>query len=397
MNEAQRIWTVFAKEVQDNLRDRRSILSALSSALIGPAVLLVLIVILGKTLFADLQEQTFELPLVGGEYAPALVHFLEQNGAILLSGPDDPEDAVRNGDVDLVLVIPGAEFGEDFSQGRPAAVRLVVDTTRQSASVKVERARNLLQSYAQQIGALRLMARGIDPVVLRPLAVEVRDVSTPQTQALLFVNMMPYFVVLVVFVGGMYVVIDTTAGERERGSLEPLLINPARRWELVLGKLLASLPFAMLSLFLTLTAFGSAFNLFPIEDYIGVQLRLSVPALAGIFVIALPMILLASSLQMVVATYTRSFKEAQTYVSLLALVPALPGIGLAFLPVKPTLVNMLIPTFGQQLLINQLMRGEPINLLFVAISAIATLVASLPLIYISVRLFERERVMFGPR
>ncbi len=127
------------------------------------------------------------------------------------------------------------------------------------------------------------------------------------------------------------------------------------------------------------------------------QLSLSVPALAGIFVIALPMILLASSLQMVVATYTRSFKEAQTYVSLLALVPALPGIGLAFLPIKPSLLNMLIPTFGQQLLINQLMRGEPIEPLFVVISAASTLVAALPLIYISVRLFERERVIFGPR
>ncbi len=212
MNAAQRIWTVFSKEVQDNLRDRRSMISALSSALIGPVILLLLIVILGKTLFKDLQEQSFELPLVGGEFAPALVHFLEQNGAHLLPGPEDPENAVRIGDVDLVLMIPGKEFGEDFSQGRPAEVRLIVDTTRQSASVKVEKARNLLQSYSQQIGALRLMARGIDPVVLRPLAVEVRDVSTPQTQALLFVNMMPYFVVLVVFVGGMYVVIDATAG-----------------------------------------------------------------------------------------------------------------------------------------------------------------------------------------
>lgn len=397
MKRIQTTWVVFLKEVLDNLRDRRSILSALTSSLIGPGVLLLMIVIIGRTVIADAKERTFDLPVVGAEYAPALVQFLGQNGAIIQPGPQDPETAVRNGDLELVLVIPGPEFGEDFSAGRPAKVQIVLDASRQSASISVERARSLLETYSRMMTNLRLMARGVDPLVLQPLVVEERDVSTPQTQALLFLSMMPYFVVLVVFVGGMYVVIDSTAGERERGSLEPLLINPARRYELVLGKLFASMPFSIGSLLLTLTAFGVAFNVFPIEDYLGVRLMLDIKALVGILLVALPMVLLASALQMIVATATKSFKEAQTYTSLLALVPALPGIGLAFTPVKPSLTNMLVPTFGQQLTINQLMRGEPIQVGFVLLNALSTLLVAGALIWISVRLYERERIIFGPR
>jgi sodium transport system permease protein len=295
------------------------------------------------------------------------------------------------------LVIEGGKYAEDFAAGRPASVRLVLDSSRQSAMPAIERARGLLNAYAQQIAALRLMARGVNPTIIRPLTIEERDLATPETQSLLFLNMMPYFVVLVVFIGGMYVVIDATAGERERGSLEPLLIVPAQRWELVLGKLSAALPFASFAVLLTLGAFWLGFNVVPLEDIIGFKLALSAPALAWIFLIALPMILLASALQMIVATFTRSFKEAQTYVSLMALLPALPGLGVAFLPIKPGLVYMLIPTFGQQLLINQLMRNEPINPLYVIVSTLATLVVSGVLIAVAVRLYQREQIIFGPR
>jgi sodium transport system permease protein len=208
---------------------------------------------------------------------------------------------------------------------------------------------------------------------------------------------MPYFVIMVIFVGGMHVVIDATAGEKERGSLEPLLINPAARWELVTGKLLASIPFAMLSVFVNLLAFAVCFNLVPLEDFVGFQLTIDVWALVKIFLLSLPMIVLASALQMIIATFTRSFKEAQSYAGFLPLIPALPGLGLAFLPVKPALWTMLIPTFGQQILINQFMRAEPVSLLNVLVSSAVTLLLALVFIFIAIRLFEQERVIFGSR
>ena len=396
MNSLQRIWIVFSKEARDNLRDRRSMFSALGSSLIGPMILLVVIILVGKSVFKDVQGTPLRLPIAGAENAPNLILFLEQNGVEIQDPPADPESAVRSGDLDLVLVIPES-YAEDFSAGRPATVQIVLDTSRQSASAVVERTRNLVNAYNSQIAAMRLLVRGINPEVTDPLAVERVDVATPQSQAVIFLNMMPYFIVLVVFVGGMYVIIDTTAGERERGSLEPLLINPVTRAEFVLGKLAAALPFATFAVFTTLMAFYLAFNYFPLEDYIGFQLTLSGPALVGIFLLALPMILLASALQMIIATFTRSFKEAQTYVAFLPLIPAIPGIGLALLPIKASMWMMLIPTFGQQLIINKLMVGEPISLSYGLVSAAATLVISLVLVFIAVRLYEQERVLFGPR
>lgn len=391
-----RIFVVFRKEVMDNLRDRRSIFSALASSLVGPLILILMIFVLGKSIFGDRLLIPFDLPVIGAENAPELIQFMEQNGAQIRSAPANPQAAVRNGDADVVLIIPEG-FREDFSRGRPATVQMVLDSTRQSTISSIQRLRDLLNTYNQQIAVLRLIARGINPVMITPLAVENIDLATPQTQALIFLNMMPYFIVLVVFLGGMYVVIDTTAGERERGSLEPLLINPVARWEFVIGKLAASWPFAILTLLINLLAFAVAFNAFPLEDYIGIQLSIDLVALGWIFIIALPMILLASALQMIIATFTRSFKEAQTYVAFLPLIPALPGIGLAFLPVKATLWTMMIPTFGQQLLINQLMRDEPVSLINAVVSAFVTIFLSLGLIFIAIRLYQRERLLFGTK
>lgn len=397
MNTAlKRVVIIFQKEVMDNLRDRRSMISAMLSSLIGPVILIILIFILGKSLFKDPLLNPLNLPVSGAENAPDLIQFLQQNGAQITPAPPNPEEVVRNGDAEVILIIP-SDFADNFRKGQPASVQLVIDSTRQSALNSIARTRNLLEAYNQQIGAMRLVARGVSPTITTPLAVENIDMATPQTQALIFLNMMPYFIVMVVFLGGMYVIIDTTAGERERGSLEPLLINPAARWEFVIGKLAASWPFAIFTLLINLLAFAIAFNALPLEDYIGFQLSIDPAALGWIFVIALPMILLASALQMIIATFTRSYKEAQTYVAFLPLVPALPGIGLAFLPIKAELWTMLIPTFGQQLLINQIMRGEVVNPTNALVSSTITILLALGLVWVAIRLYQKDRLLYSTK
>lgn len=387
------IWVVFSKELIDNLRDRRSVLSTLGYALLGPGMILLMIVVLGN-LFRDGTEKPLELPISGRENAPALVQFLEQHNVVLQDAPPDPREAVRNGDVDVVLIIP-ADYGEAFSEGRPATVQIVADSSRTSAMPDVQRAQRLVQQYGRQIGTLRLLARGINPSIANAVSVEEVNVSTPQSQAFIFLNMLPYFLVMAIFLGSAAVVIDTTAGERERNSLEPLLINPIERWKLVVGKLLASLPFAIVTLLISLAAFFLVFNVFPIEKYMGMQLTIDVWALANILLLCLPMVLLGGALQMIIATFTRTYKEAQSYVNWIPLIPALPGMVLAFLPVKATVWAMLIPTFGQQMIINQLTRGEVVQPLHVVISTVATLVVAAILIYVAIRLYSRENILFG--
>lgn len=388
----ERFGVIFKKEVIDNLRDRRTLAAALFYPLLGPLLMALIFTVMGRTMSTQ-AEKPLTLPVVGAQNGPALIQFLEQNGTEIQPGPDDPEASVRAGDHDVVLVIPTG-YEEDFGAGRPATVRLVVDDSRQSASISVKRASRLLEAYSQQIGTLRLLARGVDPSLVTALAVEHIDVSTPQSQAAIFLNIMPYFIIFSVFMGGMYLIIDTTAGERERGSLEPLLINPVARSELVLGKLAAALVFTGVGVIETLAGFLVMLNVMPTESF-GVQISLHPSAMGIIFLIVVPIMLLAAALQMIIATFTRSFKEAQNYLSFLPLIPALPGMFLVFVPVKTKLWMMLIPTFGQQLLINQVMRGESLDALNVIVSATATAIAGLALTFVAIRLYEREHILFG--
>jgi sodium transport system permease protein len=331
--------------------------------------------------------------VLGAENAPSLIQFLEQNGAVIQAAPADPEAAVRAGDVEVVLIIP-AGYAADFSAGRPATVQLVMDNSQNSASVSIRRAENLLEGYSAQIGALRLLTRGVSPSVNQALAIEQRDIATPQSQAAILLNILPYFVVFAIFGGGMGIAIDTTVGERERGSLEPLLINPVARSELVLGKLGVTLIYSILAVIETVIGFALMLNYVPLEA-LGLAVTLTPLTMFGIFLIAFPITLLASSLQMIIATFTRNFKEAQTYLGILPLIPALPGMFLTFVPLKPELWTMVIPTFGQQLLIIQLMRGEAVSALNVAVSAAVTAAVGIALTLAAIQLYQREQIVIN--
>jgi len=390
----KRVWIIFRKEVLDNLRDRRTINSSILSAFITPALLLGLIVVLGKTLNVNPEEKPLRLPVLGAEYAPGLVSFLKENNVEILPAPADPSAAVREGSQDVVLII-SPDYPEAFRKGEPAPIQVILDSSRQTATASVQRVRSLLNAYSSMLGALRLQARGVDPGLLSAVSIGVRDLATPQSQALIFLNMMPFLITLNIFAGGMYVIIDATAGERERGSLEPLLINPAKRWEFVIGKMLASLPFALVSLGLVLFIFWAGFTIVPVEDYIGFPMVLDGNALLSIYLLCLPEILLAAALQMLVATFTRSFKEAQTYLSFLPMLIALPSMFLSFTSVKSQLINMLVPTYGQSLLFNQILRGEPILTQHWMVASAVTLALSLVLVVVAMRLYQREQVLFG--
>jgi len=174
-----------------------------------------------------------------------------------------------------------------------------------------------------------------------------------------------------------------------------LLINPVSRGDMVLGKMGATMLFTIVSLIGTIAAFGVLFNVVPLEDFVGTRIDINLGVMLAIFLICLPMVGLAASIQTIIAAFSRNYKEAQSYLSFLPLVPALPGMFLAFVPVKPTLWMMMIPTFGQQLIINQLMREEPVLAINVVVSISITLLLSLVLTAVAVWLYKREQILFG--
>lgn len=389
----KKIWVIFQKEVLDNLRDYRSWMTGLFWALFGPLILGGMIMLLGRTARENIEESLL-LPVAGAEHAPSLIAFLQQQDIVIQPAPADPQAAVIAGDINVALIIP-AEYGEEFSAGNTAAVQLVFDSTRQSATADIRRARSALEQYSSYIGVLRLTVRGISPEVTRVVQIEEMDTATPASQALIFISMLPYFIIFAIFNGASPVITDATAGERERGSLEPLLINPLPRGWVAIGKMFSAMPFAIFNLIITLTGFAAIFRLLPVEEFIGVQIGLDIGALAAIFLICLPIVLLACAIQTLIASFTKTTKEAGTYLPFIGLIPSLPGLALAFLPIKPALWTMLIPTFGQQILINQFLRSEPISNMNIITSAILTILLSLGFTMIAIKLYEGERIITG--
>jgi len=389
----KKIWVIFEKEMLDNLRDYRSWVTGVFWALFGPLILGGMIMLLGNTI-RDKVEESLRLPVLGAENAPTLIAFLEQQDVIIESAPADPQAAVIAGDINVALVIP-PEYGENFSAGETAKVQLVFDSTRQSAMSDINRAQTLLEGYSSYIGILRLSLRGVSPEVMRVMHIEEVDTATPQSQALIFLSMLPYFIIFAIFNGASPVITDATAGERERGSLEPLLINPLPRGWVAIGKMLSAMPFATFNLIITLAGFAAIFTLLPVEELLGVQIGFDLGTLLAVFLVCLPIVFLACAIQTLIASFTKTTKEAGTYLPFVGLIPSLPGIALAFLPVKPDLWTMLIPTFGQQILINQFLRSEPILASNVAISTVLTLLLSALITWGAIKLYENERIVIG--
>jgi sodium transport system permease protein len=388
----RRFRAILSKEIRENLRDRRALAMALLFPVIGPLILVVLVSTVARTTRGEV-DAPVRIAVSGRAHAPNLVAFLESNGARITEAPEDVERAVREGRLDVALVIP-ADHATRLREGRPAPVRLVVDESRQSAQPQAIRARVLLEGWSRQIGSLRLVARGIHPSVPEALAVETVDVATPESRAAVLLAVMPYFVILALFLGGMYVAIDATAGERERQSLEPLLLNPVRRSHIVAAKVLATMTFSGAALLETLAGFALVPVLLPIST-LGFSMRLDPGVLLRVGLLVLPLLVLAASVQILVAAQARSFKAAQASLSVMMMLPVLPGMVLAFAPAPATRWLMLVPTMAEQILMQRLIRGEPIAPEDPLIAATASLSVAALAFWGAVRWFKSEKLLFG--
>ena len=388
------IWTVIRKETLDNIRDRRAMFNALFTVLFNPILYIFLFGFLNRS-FSEQIERPLHLPVVGGENAPNLVAFLEENNVVILPPPADPEGLVRNGDAEVVLVIP-ADYAEKFQAGQPAVVQLIEDSSNQGGEIAADRARDLLQRYSSRIGTLRLVARGISPAILSAVPVERFDVS-PQTEegASIVLNLLPIIMITATFFGGFYLAVDLTAGERERESLEPLLINPVPRWRILIGKYLTTLGFTVLAIFLATALFLVLLGVRPIQEFTAIRVNLGFEAIFTAVLIMVPVAIMAVALEMLVASYAGTVKEAQTYTQLVAMAGFLPSIFLSVLPVKAQPWMKFIPTVSQLFLINQVSRGESPDTSALILATTITVAVGFAALYAAFRLYNQERIILG--
>jgi len=342
----------------------------------------------------DDAESIMELPVIGQEHAPNLMRFLESRNIDIVAGPDDVNaaaEAVKTGLHDVVLVIP-ENFGEQLADTIPARVELYSDEANSQGEKEERRARRALRAYNNQLAGLRLSARGINPLLLRPINIDEIDVSTPSGRSAMLLGMMSYFFIFALLMGGMYLAIDTTAGERERGSLEPLLSLPVTRGQLILGKIMATCVFMAASLMLSLLAFYVVLKFMPLEQ-LGMTPNFGLPVVFAAFLLLLPFILLGASLMTLVASFTKSYKEAQTWLSVVLIAPTLPILVVSILTLRPKLEFMFVPSLSQHLILVDMVKNEPLNGLHIAISVCSTLVFGAILTWVCARLYRREGLL----
>ncbi|HMM67264.1 MAG TPA: ABC transporter permease [Dokdonella sp.] len=384
------ILTVFWKEVRENIRDRRTVMNTLlTGPLMAPLIFVLLINgIVSREL--DKAEKPLPVPVIGAERAPNLVAALKQNGILVKDAIADPERAVREQEADLVLRIPQT-YAESWNKGEPAQVELIYDESQRDAQGSVSRLRAILDAYAQRTTTMRVLARGLSPTIMQPLVVANRDQSTAQARGGMMFSMLPYFFILGAFVGGMALAIDTTAGERERQSLEPLFANPVARSKILLGKLGATGAFALTTLLLSIIAFSFAGQFMPTEK-LGMTLSIGPHFALLTLVTMVPLVFLISTLQTLAAAFARTFREAQTYLSLLMFVPAVPTLLMSVFPFKTETWMYAVPLVGQQVTITRLMRGEVVTSAEIALCFVCTSLAAVLVYFVTARIYQGERL-----
>jgi sodium transport system permease protein len=388
------ILSVFRKEFRENLRDRRTLISALIfGPLFGP-------LLFGAALSLSIERGASEenkpatLAVSHGERAPNLLENLRQYGVKVESVSYDDaaaREAVKEHRKALVLMVP-EDFDARFRASQPAPLLLYVDSSDANSGKDVARVRSLLNHYGSLLARLRVMVRGMDPMVLSPIVIHDVDVSTPAARAVLALGTLSYLVLLTMLMGGMYLAIDATAGERERGSLEPLLTVPVRREHLIYGKMLATCAFMTLSLTLTVSAFAIVLRMTDLERF-GMSVNFGPLVALAVIVLCLPLVPLGAALMTIVAAFTRSYREAQTYLGLVLLIPTLPLVFASVLGLRPTAALMAVPSLSQHFLITSLLRDEPISGAFLALSVGTTLAIGAILVLIAGRLYHREALL----
>lgn len=349
---------VFAKEALDALRDRRTLLVVLvSSVLLGP---LVLVAISGLVATLEARAERREVVVAGIDHAPSLRNFLERQSCVVREAPRDYEERLRDSTFgDPVVVVP-AHFEAALARGEVAVLELISDSANKQAESGVGRVQRLLAAYGRERGVVNLALRGVAPELTDPVDVQERDLASTQTRSAQLTGMLPFCVLMAVLYGALSSALDTTAGERERGSLEPLLMNPTPLAALVLGKWAAVFGVALMVALLSCISFVPAQWLLRSDNLQALFQYGAREALLFLWLL-LPFGAAMSALLMAVAIRCHSVKEAQANASLVVLVVSLLPLVSVFNLGGEAVWHLWLPALGQNTLMTRVLKGEDVG------------------------------------
>ena len=350
-------WTVFCKELVDALRDRRTLFMVLlSSVAIGP---LVLVLISSLVSGIEKRAEAREVLAVGMQYAPLLRNYMERQTFIIREAPADYEQQLRNSKLAEPVLVLSATFEAELARGEAPVVEVVSSASNQRAQSGSGRVLRLLRGFNQEQATLRLAMRGLTPAALEAVQIEERDLANPATRAAQLATMVPFFVLMAVLYGALNAALDTTAGERERGSLEPLLMNPASRWALVLGKWGAVVSVGMLIAVLSCFSFLPGQWLLRSET-LAAMFRFGPSEALWFVLLLLPLAGALSAVLMAIAIRCKTFKEAQANATVVVLLVSLLPLVSLFNQEGEAAWHLWVPALAQTTLMGRVLKGDTV-------------------------------------
>jgi len=385
-------WIVFRKELTDALRDRRTWMVVLvSSILAGPISLLLL-----SKFVASVEESVArrEVFLAGGAAAPTLANFIQRAGGTVKEAPADFRELVRSGELQNAVVVVPPDFEARLGRGESIRLDVVFDDTSSRSQGPARATLGMLRAFSRELGSQRLLARGVGLQVLSPVDIEEINLAAGKSRGAQLLFLIPWLALLGAVVGAISVAIDVTAGERERGSLEPLLMNPVSTPAIVLGKWAVVAACSAAVVVLTLIGFRGAMVFIQSEN-LSALMQFGAAESVLFLAMLLPFAAMIAAVNMFAATYGRSHKEAQTYASYLTMLVNFAPVIPLFLSVRDAAWQLFVPAMAQQVVMMRALRGEAVGAADVLVPAAMAIGITVLALGAQARLLRNERIVFS--
>lgn len=379
---------LMVKEFKEAFRDRRALMVAMSMALLMPVMIMVMLKVAIKE---AVDNPAVYVKYTGEQHAPKLIKALKDQN--ILSFADVPEDEERNwNERNIELTIPDT-FIADMAAGKPIELTLRADYNEKSLSSPIRRIKDIIREHSLTIGYKRLLVRGIDIKLLQPIKLLEQDTSLPSSNAVMISLILGVYLMMAAFMSGLPVAIDSSAGERERNVLEMLLCQPVSTLKIVLAKLSCASSISIISIILMLVLTSVAMNFVDLTK-IGATFSIDASTFAILLLLLVPICFLAASLQLLFAFQAKSFKEAQSTVTMLIMAPSFIPFALMMMDDKPAWINWM-PISGQSLLMEDVFKGLPIDWNALLFTSVATVGLTAALVLILAKRLTSEKVVMS--
>ncbi|WP_395006111.1 ABC transporter permease [Undibacterium sp.] len=383
------ILAIYSKEISDAMRDRRTLMMVLASSLLLVPVLLFVF----STIMSQVESQAVDRSVlaVNMKDAPSLENYILRQGYQIKQAPADYEEKSRNKELTKPVLIVADNFESNLAQLKRVELEIAYDTSNRQAEMGLRPLRTLLNGYVQERSSLALMMRGVSAEVLQAVEVKERHISRPDERRVTITGMLPLVLIMAIVMGGMFAAIDSTAGERERGSLEPLMMNPVSGMQLAIGKTAAVASVSVLIVILTVSSFFPAQSVIA-NEALRAEFQFAWKDAVAFLVVLIPLAAALSALQVALSLTCKTFKEANVRNQLLSLVVSFMPMFFLLNPGKEPAWLGWVPIMAQTQMMNQVLKGELVSMQAIAIAlAVCCVIVAVSLLFVSRKM--REVVM----